>query len=387
MPILDPDKEVKVDDREPPDTLAFVKRLYPSAIRKRIDVFDIQYKNVGFEFKTWGDLIVALTDKKENRFRNQLWNIFETLKQNPDLDAYYFIFGDWSEINEYSDISINAVLGAVASMQGRYGLRCNIFPNKEYAVYCACKIIEKTFDGKEPAPQTYRILTEERAKNVIYSSAERLSKTAVDSLCEIFGTPKAIINASVKQLTKANKVGDIIAERMYNTFNFDFKAKKEFEDEINEELKIESNSDILLDMNVDEIKSDDDIGVPNGDTLFGEPTEVVKEIQILKGERPKEDLNNNLDIEQDKVEEEIEEIEEIEEMFDDKDYDHKKDVIYKAIKLYNEKARKGCPFGNLLKASKYPESELRKMIRDLILESKVYECVNNEYEVYMNGKN
>lgn len=252
MTVIDPKKEVYVDINEPNDTLELVQRLYPSAIGVKLEVFDILCKNIGIELKSWQDFIKALIDRKDKRYRNQLYNILETMQINPELNAFYFIYGNWNEINKYSQINMNAVLGAIASIEARYRIRCNIFPSKRHAIYLACKIIEKATDGKVINPQTYRVLTEDRGRNMLANSAERISSSSIDNLLNEFGTVRNVINQSIEELIKIDGIGKKTAERIIKTVTFDYRKKADFEKEIDDEINFN------FDIEKDKIKENDD---------------------------------------------------------------------------------------------------------------------------------
>lgn len=237
------DFEVKVDNREPQDTYDLVIIQYPNARFEQLDVGDIVYKNLAFELKTWGDFIQGITAKgKENRFRTQLYNFF----LNTEIEGYYFIYGNWNEINEHSQIKMQAVLGAIASIQARYRVRINVFPNKQYAIYVVCKIIAKSFDRKEIHPVTYRVSTDDRAVNMLIQSAERFQEKAVINALDIFGTVKNVINSTPKELEKISHIGKETVKRFFETINYDFKQKAEFESDFAEEFD-------LVDIEVDKV--------------------------------------------------------------------------------------------------------------------------------------
>jgi len=234
---------VLVDNREPPDTHGLVLKQYPNAIIVQLEVGDIVYKNIAIELKTWDDFIQSITAKgKENRFKNQLYNFF----LNKQIDGYYFIYGNWTDINKHSQIKMQAVLGAIASIQARYGVRINIFPNKPYAIYVACKIIAKSFDKKEVRPVTYKVSTDDRAINMLINGAERFQEKAVKNALEEFGTVKNVINSTPKELEKVKNIGKETIKRFFETINYDFKQKLEFEND----FELEFN---LIDIEADKV--------------------------------------------------------------------------------------------------------------------------------------
>lgn len=261
--------EVEVDDREPSDTLQRVKVFFPKAKKARLNVGDIVYKGTAIELKSWSDFIKAITDKEDKRYRNQLFNFYI----NPEIDAYYFIYGDWEEIDKYSMIKMQAILGAIASALGRYNVKTCIFPNKEYATYVACKIIEKAHDRKEIRPETFRVSTDDRALNMIMEGAERFQEKAAIKALQKFGNVRSVVNSDIKELMKIKGIGDTIATRFFETINYDFKQKKEF----NEILDIE-----LIDEEADKIKDSEKIDDDRGKEL------VYKAIHMYCHEKKKD---------------------------------------------------------------------------------------------------
>ena len=91
------DLAVKVDSREPNSTLELVKRFYPNATKEQLSIGDIAINNIAIELKSLEDFVKSIMDK---RFRNQLYNLL----MNENIDTYYVIYGNWDEINKFSNI-------------------------------------------------------------------------------------------------------------------------------------------------------------------------------------------------------------------------------------------------------------------------------------------
>lgn len=317
--------EVLVDVREPDDTLEKVLKLCPLAKREQLSVGDIVYKQVAIELKSWSDFITALTSKEDDRFRRQLYNFMI----NKDIDGYYIIYGSWTDINQYSNIGMTAVLGAMASIQARYGMRMFVLPNKDYAIYVALKIIEKTFDRKDVRPVTYRVGSDERAIDGLVAIGERVGSEDGIRLLEHFGSFKDVINATKKQMTEVHKIGKTKAENLLKVINYDFKSKAEFEKVIDEEFGI-------------------------------------------------------IDIEGDKIESAplSEEIKELVEDVVDKDFEGKMESVYEAIKMYRKENRKPCPLVHLLKTVKLRSVTIKTILNDLEMGSRIFSVDKDLYEVY-----
>lgn len=306
------DLEVLVDSREPQDTLILVKQLFPKARFKQLEVADIVYGSVGIELKTWEDFISSITDA---RFKNQLFNFF----LNPDIRGYYLIYGGWKDINKHSQIKMQAVLGAIASITARYNAQLLMLPNKEYAIYIACKIIEKSFDHKEIKPITYKATTEDKAVNMLLASAERIQEKGVRNALETFGTVKNVINSTQKELEGVKYIGKETVKRFFETINHDFSQK--------EAVDIEKLNDLI-------------------------------------------DINKN------KVSEDVQAEEDI-------DYDKHKIGLFTLIETYSIKNNKPCPYIKIRELlPKLQEADLRTMINDLILESRIYESDIGVYDVF-----
>lgn len=317
--------EILVDVREPDDTLKRVLTICPLAKREQLSVGDIAFKQVAIELKSWSDFITALTSKEDDRFRRQLYNFLI----NKDIDGYYIIYGDWSEINQYSNIGMTAVLGAIASIQARYGMRLSVVPSKDYAIYVALKIIEKTFDKKDVRPVTYRVGSDERAIDGIVAIGERVGSEDGIRLLEHFGTFKNVINATNKQMMEVHKIGDIKAKNLLKVINYDFKSKAEFEEAIDEEFSV-------IDVKKDKIENEP------------EPKKFIdadKEIVI-------DDLTEG------------------------------KILIYNAIEKYRKDNRKPCPLNHLLSIIKFTGERIRTILKDLEMESRIFLVDKDLYEVY-----
>jgi len=340
--------EIVVDKREPNDTLEKVQKICPLARFDILEAGDIGYKQVAIELKSWSDFVIALTSKKDDRFRRQLYNFLI----NKDIDAYYIIYGSWSEINEYSHINMTAVLGAIASIQARYGMRLSVLPNKDYAIYVALKIIEKTYDHKDIRPVTYRVGSDERAIDGLVAVGERVGSEDGIRLLEHFGTFKDVINATEKEMVKVHKIGKIKAKNILKVVNYDFKSKAEFENAIDEEFK-------LIDDEEDKIED-----IPQPITLVEIEKDAVEieEKPIKKKTTPKKKpiIKNSIM----------------------KDWSKEKKIIFGAIELYSKKKGKPCPYEIMEEKLTISKVALKTILNDLIMESKIYMVDEGLYDVY-----
>ncbi|KKM87251.1 hypothetical protein LCGC14_1270940, partial [marine sediment metagenome] len=282
--------EVKVDTQEPDDTLEKVLVFCPLATRAVLSIGDIVYEHVAIELKSWADFINAFTSKSDDRFRRQLYSFLI----NKEIEGYYIIYGRWEEINEYSQVGMTAVLGAIASIQARYGMRLMVLPNKDYAIYVSLKLIEKTFDHKNVRPVVYKVGTDERAIDMLVAAGKSIGTGDAIRLLDHFGNAKAVVNATSKQLQEVKKIGKVKADNLIETLTYDFKAKKDFDDSMNEDMKL-----------ADE-----------------EP-------------EPKVDTPEVIDIEADKVD------------TGNTHFMEDKEIILTAIKMYNKKKRQSVPLANL----------------------------------------
>jgi len=234
--------QILVDTKESSDTFALMQKLEPETIEKQLEIGDIAYKNIRIELKNWADFINTLTDKKTKRFRTQLFNMYI----NEDLECYYIIYGDWAAMFKFSQINPNALLGAIASIVGRYKVPVIVLPDKEYAVYVAYKIIEKSFDHKIIRPDTHKVQSDDRAIDMICASANKVGVRDAEALLKHFGKVKYITNATVEQMTKVKGIGKQKAERIHETSNLDFKVIKDFDEGFGEDFE--------FDINLDEVK-------------------------------------------------------------------------------------------------------------------------------------
>jgi len=347
-----------VDKREPNDTLEKVQKICPLAKFDILEAGDIGYKQVCIELKSWSDFVIALTSKKDDRFRRQLYN-FLIIK---DIDAYYMIYGDWSEINSYSHIGMTAVLGAIASIQARYGMRLSVLPNKDYAIYVALKIIEKTFDHKDIRPVTYRVGSDERAIDSIVALGERVGSDDGIRLLEHFGTFKDVVNATEKELVVVNKIGKIKAQNLLKVINYDFKSKAEFEDAIDEEFGlIDEEEDKIEDIPEPKTEVEEDVVEIEVKPIKKKKTPKKKTTPKEKPAPKKKPLINN-DIMN--------------------DWSKEKKIVFGAIELYSKKKGKPCPYEIMIEKLNLSKVALKTILNDLIMDSKVYMVDEGLYDVY-----
>ncbi len=342
--------EVKVDVREPDDTLERVLIFCPLAKREQLDIGDIVYKHVAIELKSWVDFINAFTSKSDDRYRRQLYNFLI----NKEIDGYYIIYGEWEEINEYSQVKMTAVLGAIASIQARYGMRLMVLPNKDYAIYTALKIIEKTFDHKDVRPVVYKVGTDDRAIDMLVAAGNRVGSNDAIKLLNHFKTAKNVVNATSKQLQEVEKVGKVKADNLLKTFNYDFKARKDFEN------------------NMNELSDEEPEKVEKKNTKKKKPpiNKVPKEEDIIPEE-----------VEMDIIDMEADRVDFIAEHY--KDFDKQKRLVMSAIEMYTKKMKKAVPLANLRSGiPNISEGRMFEVLQDLIRESMIYEAEKGKYEAF-----
>ena len=258
---------VEVDVREPDDikepTLDLIREAYPLAFKKESVLADIRYGNIWFELKSLEDFIATI---KDGRYEFQLTNAVSTLHEYPDVEFFYCIYGDWYDLNKYSSMNPNAILGAIASIQIRRGIPVLILPNKRFMIYVICKIIEKAHDHKEIKPPKYKMRTDNRGLAMMMAGAERFQEKAALNGLEEYGTVQNLINAIVSDYKnvakKIKQLGEKTSKRLRTTLTFDFKTKKELQKEILEDLKYEEevkNENESLDEDINEETLDFDI--------------------------------------------------------------------------------------------------------------------------------
>jgi len=216
-----------------------MQKLEPETIEKQLEIGDIAYKNIRIELKSFPDFINSLTDKKTKRFRNQLLNMYI----NEELECYYIIHGDWVSMFKFSQMNPNALLGAIASIAGRYKIPPIVLPNKEYAIYVAYKIIEKSFDHKVIRPDTHKVQSDDRAIDMICASADKVGVRDAEALLKHFGKVKIVVNATVDQMIKVKGIGKEKAKRIHETSNLDFKVIEDFDEGFEGDFEFDINLD------------------------------------------------------------------------------------------------------------------------------------------------
>lgn len=315
--------EARTEEYE--STFKLILKYFPNSVKVPIELGDIIYEGCGFELKTFGDLINAIMHNNGERFRNQLLN----MKNNSNTDWYYIIYGKWSDINKYSNINPNAILGAIASISAHYGVRCMILPNKNYAIYTICKIIEKYHDGKSIRPVMHHATTEEMAINSVSCMADKLGENKALDLLKDLGTLKKVVNSDVDTLTKTKGIGKTIAGRMIETINKDFSEQKK---------------DNIIDFDISKDKID---------------SKESKKPELFI----KETITHN-----------------------NKGGQYLKDLVYKAIMTYVNYKMADAPKSNIVKSLSrgYSEVQITEALRDLEIESRIYMSDQNETDTYYN---
>lgn len=228
--------EARTKDYQP--TLDLVLQYFPLAKKKKLEIGDIQYKDVVIELKSFKDLWSALTVDRGERFRNQLYN----MHLNPTIKFFYIVYGSWDSLAAEEHININAIMGAIGSINGRYRIPCIPMPAKKAAVYLASRIIEKSYDDKIIKPVTLKVKTEDRAVNMVLASGLRIIETGARNALKKFDTLKKMVNAPEKELKDIEKFGDESVKKFIQTINYSFNGPPLLE-EIELEEKEEKEPD------------------------------------------------------------------------------------------------------------------------------------------------
>jgi Fanconi anemia group M protein len=145
----------------------------------------------------------------------------QRFKDNPRIKGYYIIHGEWKSIHEYSSITIESILSAIASIQARYNVKAIVVPSRKYAIYMALKIIEKSQDFKNVRPVAYKVDSGDRAVDMLVAAAEGVGINDAINLLNRFGSVKGVINASRDELLEVKKMGKKKVERLKRTINYD----------------------------------------------------------------------------------------------------------------------------------------------------------------------
>lgn len=340
--------EIIVDSREPPDTLKLLQRYCPKARKEKLEVFDIVYKNLGFELESFFDLVGKI---KSNRYRNQLNNIKLTCEASEAIVPHVIVWGNQDEIKTYSKIRPEAVIGAIASILGGYNFKYANFLNKLHAIYGITKIIEKTYDEKDRGAITYKthkMTVEQQVINVIRSCAGRFSENAAINALTEYKTIKTIVNLSVDDLKKIYGIGDKIAKEFYKVVNHDFSDPQIMNgaDAIEEDIEPElMDNDASIDINdiADPIPADFDMNVldVDGDKEVSCPPD-VDFIRLVTTDDIKEEI----------------------------------------FQMIKKSGNKTCSLDTILDKIDLNNSEVKSLLRDLELESRVYQADTNKYLAY-----
>lgn len=347
------EKEVKVDTKEPEarteeyeETFALIKHFFPNAIQIGLVLGDIVYGRVGFELKTWGDFINSIMDRETNRFRNQCYN----MHNNPEVVWYYVIYGKWSEINEYSDININAVLGAIASINARYNIKTLIMPSKKYAIYTIYKIIEKAHDDKTPEIKVSYANTEQRAIGML-SAIDGVGSTKALPLLEYFGDIRATVNATLEDLMEVKGVGKVTAKNIVDTVSYYFNTAEVLAEKEEQSMDEEWQDELQDYLNDDDIQ-----------------TEVKKEGKPQK--EPQEEIQEEP---QEKAEEED----------DNREFQRLKKVVQRVIELYIKRRKHPISLDRIDNAiKKYSKSDILQALRDLEIECVIWQIDEKLYDLF-----
>lgn len=212
--------EVIIDKREPDK----FEHLFPEKYDvkwRQIPAADFIFRNKQKE--------VAFERKRKDDWKGSIINgkIFkQASKMQENFQNYYImVVGDLFFDTDTENYTKNSVMGAIGSLQGRYGANVNTAPSEVDAVYLMRKIFQKTNKGKVTESITYKSVksSDEIFKQIIMSMPNVGEKTC-DKLLQRYDTIKEFVNCNQQQLQEIDGIGKTGAENIVKALNMELES-------------------------------------------------------------------------------------------------------------------------------------------------------------------
>lgn len=178
-------------------------------------------KGVIVERKTWDDFVNSIIDKRVWSQANRLKEIAKTNA----IKTYIVIEGDPIDIKEKREISFNAVLAVLDSLQNHYGITILFVPDKQvladWLIHLSLKLSE---EAKETRVRETVIVQRPIKKLTVDDKIRAVLQVLAgpiigDRLIKKFGSLRNIANASISELMTIDGIGENRAKELYFIFN------------------------------------------------------------------------------------------------------------------------------------------------------------------------
>jgi ERCC4-type nuclease len=191
---------VKVDHREPFDLhfLLFELGLEVKVVNNQ--PIDYIYRDIAFSRKTTTDFASTLFSGSRD-----LWLEMEKMEHYPY--RYLLISGDWNDVLEWSSdpvAKMHSLIGAMVSVEGKYGVRVMHFPDDESLAYAMFKLCEKTYNGGRQTahvkkPTRKRGLSEKEQALTFLCSLPNIGKKTALNIIKEHGSVWDFLTSSEKR--------------------------------------------------------------------------------------------------------------------------------------------------------------------------------------------
>lgn len=219
---LNPDLKIQIDIRERERGIR-LKSLLPNSELKTLLVGDVVYGDTVIEIKMPADVISSMR-QNDGRLFTQSENMKENYKH-----CHIIIIGTMLDIIKSQSkhtkykYSVNAILGALASISERRGINITFIDNLSFAATYMKYLFDKGNDGetKYISPIKRKAATKDEQINVI-TAYSGISWKRANNLIKHFKTLHAFHNASVKEFENVDKVGKKIALNLYTKIHMEY---------------------------------------------------------------------------------------------------------------------------------------------------------------------
>lgn len=198
---------IRVDHREPFDIHFLLYELGAEVEVVNNQTIDYLYREIAFSRKTTQDFAQTLYSGSRD-----LWLEMEKMEHYPN--RYLLISGDWNDVLEWSNDPVgkmHSLVGAMISIETKYGVRVMHFMDDEMLAYGMFKICEKTYSkGRQMAhvkkPTRKKGLTQREQALTFLCSLPQIGKKSALNIIKKYGSVWNYLTSDDKKASRLRRL-------------------------------------------------------------------------------------------------------------------------------------------------------------------------------------